>query len=258
MQGWIKIHRKLIDWEWFQNSQMLHLFIHLLLKANHADRKWQGITVKRGQLVTGRKKLSAETGISEPIIRKCLSNLKKSGEIDKKSTNKYTIITICNYDNYQNVISETNHQMNHQIANKKPSEHHQKATNKNVNNNKNVKERIYSDEILNFYNEIINLFPERTRPKNDSTRSKWLETVSKLQSIEKYSLLEIKKIIKFTRKHSCWAKNILSLNKLRNKNKEGTMYIDVFAEIIKNEISDSKINKNEMQNTTKDPDRFKF
>ena len=101
MNGWIKLHRKFLTWEWYQNSHMVHLFIHLLLNANHEPCRWQGIEVQRGQLVTGRKKLSDQTGISEQSVRTCLNYLKSTNEIASKSTNKFSIITICNYDSYQ-------------------------------------------------------------------------------------------------------------------------------------------------------------
>ena len=99
--GWLKIYRKLTDWEWYTNSEMVHLFLHLLIKASPTDKKWQGLTVKRGQVIIGRQKLSADTGISERTIRTCLSHLVESGEITIKATNRYSIITVCKYADYQ-------------------------------------------------------------------------------------------------------------------------------------------------------------
>ena len=99
--GWLKIYRKLTDWEWYNHSEMVHLFLHLLIKASPVDKTWQGMSVQRGQVVIGRQKLSAETGISERTVRTCLSRLEKSGEIEIKSTNKFSIITICKYGDYQ-------------------------------------------------------------------------------------------------------------------------------------------------------------
>ena len=107
MDGWIKLHRKFLEWEWFHNEEMVRLFIHLLLTANYADKKWNGILVKRGQVLTGRKKLSEGTGLSEQEIRTCLSRLKSTSEITIKSTNKYSIITINKYDDYQVVPEDT-------------------------------------------------------------------------------------------------------------------------------------------------------
>jgi len=128
MQGWIKLHRKLSEWEWYTDSKMVHLFIHLLINANHKDSSWQGIKVKRGSLITGRKKLSAQTGISEQSIRTCLEHLKSTNEVTIKSTNKNSIITLLNYDLYQ--IPEKD-----QPA-KQPTTNQQLTTNNNDKNNK--------------------------------------------------------------------------------------------------------------------------
>ena len=99
--GWVKLHRKLLSWEWYKDSETLHLFIHLLLKANHAAGKWQGIEVGRGELVTGRSSLSAETGLSDRSLRTRLTRLKNSGEILIRTTSRYSIVTIINYNEYQ-------------------------------------------------------------------------------------------------------------------------------------------------------------
>ena len=76
--GWVKTYRQLIEWEWYQDSQMVHLLIHLIVQANHTDLQWRGITIKRGQLLTSRRKLSIETGISEQSIRTCLDRLQST------------------------------------------------------------------------------------------------------------------------------------------------------------------------------------
>jgi len=99
--GWICMHRKILDWEWYGEDNMVRLFLYLLLSANYEDSQWRGRVVKKGQLITGLKKLSFATGLSEKSIRTCLNRLVKSGEIVKGATNKFTIITICNYNRYQ-------------------------------------------------------------------------------------------------------------------------------------------------------------
>ena len=100
-KGWIKIHRRLLDWEWYSDTNMVRLFLHLLLKANSSDRRWQGREVPRGSLVTSRATLQAETGLSQKTIRTCLARLIATGEIEVEATNRFSIITICNFDNYQ-------------------------------------------------------------------------------------------------------------------------------------------------------------
>lgn len=99
--GWVKLYRKLMDWEWYQDSHMVHLFVHLLLSANSAPRKWKGILIERGQYITTQRTLSDATGISQPTIHRCLMRLVECGAILAKVNQRKTMITICNYDSYQ-------------------------------------------------------------------------------------------------------------------------------------------------------------
>ncbi len=140
MEGWLKIYRKFTQWEWYQRSEMVHLFLHLLISANHKPRKWQGVQINTGQLITGRLKLAAETGLSERQIRTCLTNLKKSGEIFIKTTNRYSVITICNYDTYQSKEEVSDQQSDQQTTSKRPADDQQSTTNKNEKNLNNEKE----------------------------------------------------------------------------------------------------------------------
>lgn len=98
---WVKLHDKFLEWEWHDKPEMVALWLHLLLFANWKDRRGHGIVVRRGQLVTSLNSLNEATGISLRSIRTCLERLKNTGEIEEKTTNKFRIITICNYDSYQ-------------------------------------------------------------------------------------------------------------------------------------------------------------
>jgi len=101
MNGWVKIHRSILDWEWWHDRNTRDLFFYLVIAANHDDQKWQGIVVPRGSITTSRKKLSSAVDLTEQEVRTALINLQNSQQITSKTTNKYTIITICNYDKYQ-------------------------------------------------------------------------------------------------------------------------------------------------------------
>lgn len=124
--GWIKLHRNLVEWEWYQDSKMVHLFLHMILKANHKFGNWKGIKIEPGQFISGRKVLSFETGISERSIRTCINKLKSTSEVTTKTTNKYTIFTLNNWNKYQ--LDEVGDQQN---ANKRPASDQQVTTNKN-------------------------------------------------------------------------------------------------------------------------------
>jgi len=138
MSGWIKIHRKFLDWEWFNKSEAVHLFLYMLIKANHKDAKWQGNDVKRGQFISSLGNISNATGISIQQIRTILKKLEKTNEIEVKSTSQFTIVTICKYECYQDENETTNKPLtNNQQTTNKPS-----TTNKNDKKEKNEKEVI--------------------------------------------------------------------------------------------------------------------
>lgn len=103
--GWIKLYRKMTQWEWYKTPHMFHLFGHLLLTANRKDEKWKGKTIKRGQRMFGYRKLSQETGISVRSIRTCIERLKSTHEVTIESTQQYSIVTVCNYEDYQSIQS---------------------------------------------------------------------------------------------------------------------------------------------------------
>jgi hypothetical protein len=135
MEGWVTLHRKFLQWEWFDKAEMVQLFVWLLLNASHTDRKWQGQVVKRGQILTTTPKIMEALNLSAQQTRTCIGRLKSTGEITCKSTNKYTIITICNYDRYQSDNFENNRQNNGQTNT--PATDKQR-TNNGHNNNNNV------------------------------------------------------------------------------------------------------------------------
>lgn len=144
MASWIKIFRELLQWEWFQKPEMVQLFIYLLLKANCEDKQWQGITVKRGQLVTSNSSIRNDLRLSEQTIRTCIKRLISTGEITYKSTNRYVIITICNYDKYQECKSVDNKQNNEQTNIQSTDE--QRATNEQSTSNQRQLKNIRNKE----------------------------------------------------------------------------------------------------------------
>ena len=126
MEGYIKSFRKKLEWRWFRDPSVAHLFEYLTLRANYSDKEWQDRIIKRGQLISSRRVMSEETGLTEKTVRRCLNALKKTGEISIVTTNRYTLITIIKYSEYQGGLSEEGQQK----AYYRPTIGHQKATNK--------------------------------------------------------------------------------------------------------------------------------
>jgi hypothetical protein len=99
--GFIKIDKRILEWGWYSDINTKSVFLHLLLKANWKDQKFQNLLVKRGQLVTSVKSLSKDLDLTEKQIRLCLKKLISTNEISTKGTNKFTLINIENYCLYQ-------------------------------------------------------------------------------------------------------------------------------------------------------------
>ena len=105
--GYILLHRKITKWQWYHDASVFSLFVDLLLDANYEDSKVGFLTVKRGQCLTSLKRINERTGLTYQQIRTALSKLEKSGEINKQTTNRCSIITINNYDDYQDINKQS-------------------------------------------------------------------------------------------------------------------------------------------------------
>lgn len=145
--SYIKILRKLLKWEWFNDSKMVHVFIYFLLSANHTSAKWRGIPVERGQLITGLNSISKSTGLSVRSIRTCIDRLKSTNEITINSTNKYSIISIVKYDDYQNFDNKSTKRTTSKKTNERQSNDNQTTTDNNDNNDNNEKKE-YSPSVF--------------------------------------------------------------------------------------------------------------
>ena len=108
IDGHIIVKRTIKERGWYHDHKVFALFMHLLIDANFKDCEWEERTVKRGQLVTTLQMLSNDTGMSIQEVRTCLKKLSASGVIRSETTFRRTIITICDYDSYQDVQQATN------------------------------------------------------------------------------------------------------------------------------------------------------
>lgn len=141
--GFITIHRKIMDWEWYKDTNTFCLFIYLLLSANYEPKRFKGKLIDRGQLVTSLTSISTDTGLSIQQTRTALEHLISTGEVTNKSFTKYRVITIVNYDRYQseqqtnqqtNNKQTTDDSTNNQQTNQQTNQQ-QWNNNNNINNN---------------------------------------------------------------------------------------------------------------------------
>jgi hypothetical protein len=109
--GFVFLHRKFKEWEWYKNINVKTLFIHCLIMANFKDNQWQGIEIKRGSFITSISNLANETGLSDRQVRTALNKLILTSELTNKSTNKYRLITVLKYNQYQTLDKQLDNQM---------------------------------------------------------------------------------------------------------------------------------------------------
>jgi len=151
MLGWIKLHRRLAESSIYHDSRLVHLWIHLLMKANHKPNKFlfngEEITVKNGQLITGRKTLSAELKMPESKIQTGLKLFEKLHMIEQQTNSRNRLVSVVSWHTYQEGEQQTN--------NKRTANEQQTNTNKNEKNEKNEinnKDEFFEDLIIGALN----------------------------------------------------------------------------------------------------------
>ncbi len=127
--SWIKLRRGMLEWEWYDHIPTKVLFMHLLLKANYKATRYRGHAIPEGACVTGQPELALQTGLTRQQVRTALKNLTETGEITISSTNKFSIISMVKWSEYQS----TNQQDNSQPTNNQPSTNIQVTTDKELN-----------------------------------------------------------------------------------------------------------------------------
>ena len=147
LNGFIKLHRKLLKWEWYSDINVRVLFFHCLLRANHQPERWQGIEIKRGEFVTSYQHLALESGLTVRQVRTALDKLKLTGEVSHKGQSQYSIISIKNWDKWQ----ANDKQVDKQATSERQTDDKRATTNKNIEEIKEYKENkeIKKDIICN-------------------------------------------------------------------------------------------------------------
>ena len=133
------MHRKLLDSGMLRNHSLFTLWVYCLLKANHKPNTfiWNGeqVTIQRGQFISGRKEIAKELNMNESCTYRNLKKLEKLGNVNIKSNNKFSLITVCKYNTYQTSTLQSEQQFEQQVN-----------TNNNDNNDNNEKNELGSEQ----------------------------------------------------------------------------------------------------------------
>lgn len=164
--GFISLHRKILDNPIWKNSELSHLFIHLLMLATYDPHKflWNGKEemLERGQLITGRLSLAEQLNMNQRTLYDRLKLLQKLGIINIKSNNRFSLITIVKYSQYQSTESKTNSTSNNKpTTGQQQTNTYNKGNKENKGNKNTIAEASSADWTLKDYKEKLEESPKR-------------------------------------------------------------------------------------------------
>lgn len=216
--GWVKLHRKMMGKFYYKDSHTVHLWVHLLLKANHLPQewKWRGekYVCQRGELITSRQQLALETGIQESKVERILKCLESEQQIEQQKSNKSRLLKLVNYDLYQKSEQQNEQQMN----NKRTTNEQQM----NTNNNRRIKElknekKKYSDTSDEVRLSLFLL--EKIKEANPYVKTpdiqKWAKHIDLMLRLDGIPTDRVEKMILWAKQDAFWSGNILSTESLR-------------------------------------------
>jgi len=224
MQGYIKLFRKTLGSSIFQDPFYFKLWMYCLMKASHKEHEQivgnQMVTLQPGQFVIGRQALTEEMNRgmkpkqkqSELTWWRYLNNLEKWEMLNIKKTNKYSVITVSNWCNYQ----ENEQEMN----NKRTSDEQQLNTNKNVKNGKNEKKERqkfkYESSDMELAEKLLRLIEDNGEKLSPNYNlEKWANEFRLMRERDERTHEQIDYLIEWSQNHHFWKKNILSGDKIR-------------------------------------------
>ena len=231
----MKIHRSILLHPVFQDSELLHLFLYCLAKANHkpgrilTPQSQEGeLTVERGQFIFGQRKAAKETGVNERTAHRKLMLLEKLGILSRSVSRRFTIVTVNNYSRYQDNPNQTDPLTDSLVSHPCPTSVPLVSTNKNNKNGKNDKNKrmVFSFDSIEY--ELSKLLLTEIR-KNDGnflasnpdaeapSLQRWALQIDRLLRLDHRPPEEIRQVIVFAQTSSFWRSNILSGQKLREK-----------------------------------------
>lgn len=217
-EGWVKLHRSMLDSPIFSNAELLRLWVYLLMHAAHTEADImvgnQMIHLKPGQLVTGRKKISRDLGLDESKIRRLINKLELAENVTITPTNKFTLVTIANWDFFQGREEKATSK----TADNRPTNDQQMTTNKNE---KNYKKSFSPDgeayRCALFLAKNIHQRLPKSKPTTEATLQKWADQMDKLHRLDGYSWETIAEVLDFSQRDEFWGTVILSAGKFRKQ-----------------------------------------
>lgn len=180
--GYIKLFRSMMSWEWYTDANTMRVFLHILLNANHRDKEFRGMTIRRGEWLTSYNKIATALGLSKKQVRLSIDKLKRTQEVRTRRARDGALdgllIIVENYTLYQSTDKEGGHSVGYHEGH---DEGTTRALNKNEKNVKNIKvskdtlsSKAEKDPRKADREEVIRYLNEKTgrkyKPSTESTK----------------------------------------------------------------------------------------
>ncbi|MFQ7605747.1 MAG: replication protein [Enterococcus avium] len=239
MEGWLKLHRQLLEKPiWLESTpEQKVILMTLLTMANYEEKEWEwrGVPYKTkpGQMITSLPNIAekAGKGVSIQNVRTALKRFEKYEFLTDESTKQNRLITIRNWGFYQSSENDSNSQTNSQLTVDQQTPNSQLTANKNIKNiknDKNVKNKTLSsqtrkariyDPDSNYYQLAERLFKQicQNQEIKQPNLNRWADDIRKMIEIDKRTEDQVSQMIDWSQADSFWAANILSAKKLREK-----------------------------------------
>jgi hypothetical protein len=136
-EAFIKLYKKMLNWEWYQDTNTKAVFLHCLLMANWKDGRFMGEEIPRGSFASSYPHIAKQTNLSVQKVRTAISHLISTKELTVKATPKFSVFTVVKWDEYQgaNMVSNVLPTGNQQASNRQSTTIEEY---KEIKNNKNI------------------------------------------------------------------------------------------------------------------------
>lgn len=209
MEGWIKIHRKIMDNPLYLSEPFTRMqaWIDLLLLANHKEGffyvRGNKVVVGRGQVGTSSRTLASRWQWSRGKVERFLKDLENDNQIEPQKNNVITLISICNYDDYQNTEPQTEPQTSHRQTTDEPQTDRNK-NDKKEKNEKNNKADAWILKVDDKFKDTVSMYLDYRKGRKESYKT------------EKSFMLMVNKLIQMSGNNPIIAKQIVEQSMINN------------------------------------------
>lgn len=155
--GWVKLHRQIVEWEWYSDINTTRVFLHIVLTANWKAGKFCGIEIPQGSRMTSYETIANETSLTVKQVRLAVEKLKKGTSLVSKRAGSGLLLTVCNYASYNSICEGEGHEKGTRSGTQKAREGHEKGNNIRREEGKNEKKE--ETGVFNFDYESPNPLP---------------------------------------------------------------------------------------------------